>query len=83
MSQSGWLTSSSGFDVTITAGEKAIFDPDVRPGCCIPELSFTNSTPEALKMEIKTKCFNNHGSAFPKGMSTARAELLPTDGPVR
>lgn len=34
-------------------------------------------------MEVKTKRFNDHGGAFSKGVSTAGAELFPTDGPER
>lgn len=37
--------------------------------------------PEALNMEIKTECFNNHGSSFSKRETTGRTKLLPTDRP--
>lgn len=82
MSQCSWLSSSSGSDVTIVAVKKTISNPDICSTCCISQLSLANATPEALNMEVKTKCFNNHGSSLSKRKPTGGTKLLSTDGPV-
>lgn len=82
MSQCSWLSSSPGSDVAIVAVQKAISDPDIRATRCISQLALANPTPEALNMEIKTECLNNHGSSFSKRETTGRTKLLPADRPV-
>lgn len=82
MSQCSWLSSSSGSDITIVAVKETISNPDICATCCISQLSLANTTPEALNMEIKTECFNNHGSSFSKRETTGRTKLLPADRPV-